>query len=54
MEMRIMLVRLLWNFDVVSTDGAPLWSPEGEMKYKKAFMVWEKSVVNVRLRDVRA
>jgi hypothetical protein len=54
MEMRIMLVRLLWNFDVVSSDGAPVWNPEGEMKYKKAFMVWEKSVVNVRLRDVRA
>ncbi|KAF2241119.1 averantin oxidoreductase [Trematosphaeria pertusa] len=54
MEMRIVLARMLWNFDVISTDGAPLWNPEGEMKYKKAFMVWEKSVVMVRMRDLRA
>ena len=54
MEMRIVLARMLWNFDVISTDGAPLWDPEGEMKYKKAFMVWEKSVVAVRVRDLRA
>lgn len=54
MEMRIMVTRMLWNFDVISTDGAPLWNPEGEMQYKQAFMVWEKSVVMVKLRDMRA
>ena len=54
MEMRIMVARMLWNFDVVSTDGASLWNPEGEMKHKKAFMVWEKSVVMVKVRDLRA
>ncbi|KAH7113266.1 cytochrome P450 [Dendryphion nanum] len=54
MEMRIMIARMLWNFDIVSTDGAPLWNPDGEMKYKQAFMVWEKSVVMVKVRDLRA
>lgn len=49
-----MVVRMLWNFDIVSTDGAPLWNPAGEMKFKKAFMVWEKSIVNVKARDIRA
>ena len=54
MEMRIVVARMLWNFDVVSMDGARLWDPAGEMKYKKAFMVWEKSVVMVKVRDLRA
>ncbi|KAF2122225.1 cytochrome P450 [Lophiotrema nucula] len=53
MEMRIVIARLLWNFDIISTDGAPLWNPEGEMKYKQAFMVWEKSVVMVKIRGLR-
>lgn len=54
MEMRVLIARLFWNFDMISDDGAPLWNPQGEMKYKKAFMVWEKSIVNVRLSDIRA
>ncbi len=35
MEMRLILGRLLWNFDVVSTDGAWQWDPAGEMKNMK-------------------
>ncbi|KAF2732593.1 cytochrome P450 monooxygenase [Polyplosphaeria fusca] len=54
MEMRIVLARMLWNFDIISTDGAPLWNPEGEMKHKKAFMVWEKSIIMVKAHDLRA
>lgn len=54
MEMRIVVARMLWNFDIASTDGALFWDPAGEMKHKKAFMVWEKSVVMVKLRDLRA
>lgn len=53
MEMRIMIARLFWNFDVISVDGAPLWNPAGDMKYKKAFMVWEKSIITVKLHDLR-
>jgi hypothetical protein len=53
MEMRVLLARFFWNFDMVSQDGAPLWDPKGEMQHKLAFMVWEKSVVNVTLKDVR-
>ena len=53
MEMRLVVARLLWNFDVVSTDGAKLWDPAGEMKFKKAFMVWEKQPIMVKLNNVR-
>jgi cytochrome P450 len=35
MEMRLILGRLLWNFDIVSTDGAWQWNPEGEMKHMR-------------------
>lgn len=42
MEMRLILGRLLWNFDVESVDGAWQWDPEGEMKNMRAFMTWEK------------
>lgn len=32
MEMRLILGRLLWNFDIISVDGAWQWDPTGEMK----------------------
>ncbi|KAL4926326.1 cytochrome P450 [Aspergillus undulatus] len=49
MEMRVILARLVWNFDIVSTDGAWQWDPEGEMKNMKAFTTWQKPDLNVRL-----
>ncbi len=52
LEMRIILGRLLWNFDVVSVDGAPNWNPEGEMSRARAFTTWEKPELNMRLRPV--
>jgi hypothetical protein len=53
MEMRLMIAQLLWNFDIKRPDGAPLWDPAGEMKYKRAFMVWEKQPLMLQLKDVR-
>ncbi|KAF2714501.1 hypothetical protein K504DRAFT_445491 [Pleomassaria siparia CBS 279.74] len=44
MEMRMPIVRMLWNFD---RRMAPLWSPEGKTGHKQAFTAWEKSVVMV-------
>ncbi|KAF2666106.1 averantin oxidoreductase [Microthyrium microscopicum] len=53
MEMRVMIARLFWNFDVLSVDGAPLWNPKGDLMYKTAFMVWERSIIMVKLKDLR-
>ncbi|KIW74827.1 hypothetical protein Z517_11597 [Fonsecaea pedrosoi CBS 271.37] len=53
MEMRLILGRLLWHFDIVSSDGAPQWSPEGEMQYMKAYNTWEKPELNVTLKRVQ-
>lgn len=49
MEMRVILARLVWNFDVVSTDGAWQWDPEGEMKHMKAYTTWQKPDLNARV-----
>lgn len=49
MEMRLILGRLLWRFDIVSTDGAWRWEPAGEMRYMRAFNTWEKPELNVKL-----
>jgi cytochrome P450 len=49
MEMRLILARLLWNFDIVSTDGAWRWDPAGEMKHMRAFNTWEKPDLNIKL-----
>ncbi|KAL3477270.1 cytochrome P450 [Aspergillus californicus] len=51
MEMRVILARLIWNFDFVSTDGVWQWDPEGEMKHMKAYTTWQKPDLNVRVRS---
>jgi cytochrome P450 len=53
MEMRIILARLVWNFDVISTDGAWQWDPEGEMKHMKAYTTWQKPDLNARVVRVQ-
>ncbi|KAL5046742.1 hypothetical protein BDW71DRAFT_214514 [Aspergillus fruticulosus] len=53
MEMRIILARLVWNFDVISTDGAWQWDPEGEMKHMKAYTTWQKPDLIARVVRVQ-
>jgi len=53
MEMRLILTRILWNFDLISTDGAWQWNPEGEMKNMRAFMTWEKPDLNCKVVKVQ-
>ncbi|TKA69439.1 hypothetical protein B0A49_03779 [Cryomyces minteri] len=52
LEMRLILGRLLWNFDLVSTDNAWQWDPADEMKNMRAFMTWEKPDLNVKVIPV--
>lgn len=51
--MRIILGRLLWNFDIVSVDGAPNWDPAGEMGKARAFNTWEKPELLCRVVPVK-
>ncbi|KAL5362254.1 cytochrome P450 [Aspergillus floccosus] len=54
MEMRLILTRILWNFDIVSTDGAWQWNPDGEMKHMKAFNTWQKPDINAKVVPIRS
>ena len=51
--MRIILGRLLWNFDIVSADGAPNWNPENEMGRARSFTTWEKPDLILKLTLVK-
>ncbi|KAJ5697820.1 hypothetical protein N7488_011504 [Penicillium malachiteum] len=51
--MRLIVSRLLWHFDIVSTDGAWQWNPAGEMKHMKAYNTWQKPELPVKLVKVR-
>ncbi|KAM0278019.1 hypothetical protein ACHAQH_005388 [Verticillium albo-atrum] len=45
-EMRMLLARLLWNFDLEMMPGGEDWSNQ------KAFVLWEKGNLNVKLTSV--
>lgn len=53
MEMRLILGRLIWNFDIECPDGAEMWNPEGEMKNMRAYMTWEKPDLNIKVSRVQ-
>ena len=53
MEMRLALGYILWHFDIVSIDGAPLWDPEGELRHMRTYMVWDRPPLMVRAVPVQ-
>ena len=53
MEMRLIISRLLWNFDIFSVDGAPDWDPTSQTKHMKVFKTWEKKAIMVKVVDLR-
>ncbi|OCL04417.1 putative Averantin oxidoreductase [Glonium stellatum] len=53
MEMRLVMSHLLWNFDIVSVDGAPEWDPVDQTKHMKVFITWEKKAIMVKVIDLR-
>ncbi|KAF2476266.1 cytochrome P450 [Lindgomyces ingoldianus] len=53
MEMRLAFSRLFWLYDVTTTDGAPDWNMEGQMKNMKAYSTWVKPELNVKVSPVR-
>ena len=53
MEMRLAMSRLFWRYEIESTDGAPDWATEGQMKNMKAYSTWVKPELNVRASPVQ-
>ena len=46
-EMRLILVRVLYNFDFELCDGMDGWAEK-----QKSYLIWYKGPMNVRLRRV--
>jgi hypothetical protein len=53
MEMRLAFSRLFWRYDLTTTDGAPDWTIEGQMKNMKAYSTWVKPELNVKVTSVQ-
>lgn len=56
MEQRLIICRLLWNFDIEldgGEAGAWQWDPAEDFKNMKAFAVWRKPPLMVRLKEVQ-
>ena len=53
LEMRLMLARMIWNFDFVNADDAHEWDLEDNMKNMKAYSTWQKPGLNVRAVRVK-
>lgn len=52
-EMRLVLARTIFNFDLFNADSANDWDPEGDMKHMKAFSTWQKPGLNVTATVVK-
>lgn len=48
-EMRLVMTRLIWNFDIVATDDLKDWDPTDNMKNMRAYSTWEKPQLMVKL-----
>ncbi|KAF9891098.1 hypothetical protein FE257_005034 [Aspergillus nanangensis] len=46
-EMRLVVCRLLWNFEITNADSAIEWEAEDNMKHMKAYSTWQKPGLNV-------
>lgn len=53
LEMRLVLCRLFWNFDITNADNAEAWDAEDNMKNMKAYSTWQKPGLNVTAVEVQ-
>jgi cytochrome P450 len=52
MEMRLVVARMIWNFDLKNADSAWEWDSDGEMKNMKAYSTWQKPELKVTIHRV--
>jgi hypothetical protein len=50
MEMRLVLARMIYSFDVTNADSAEAWNPEDNMKNMKAYSTWQKPDLMVYIK----
>ncbi len=52
MEMRLIMGKLIWNYDMDYTDGYDEWDPKQDSKNVLSWIVWHKPGLNVKLTKV--
>ncbi|PGH20117.1 hypothetical protein AJ80_03685 [Polytolypa hystricis UAMH7299] len=52
LEMRLAASRMIWNFDFEAADDLWEWDPEGDRRHMRAYLMWEKPELNVKLAKV--
>ncbi|KAF2691455.1 cytochrome P450 [Lentithecium fluviatile CBS 122367] len=53
MELRLVMARMIWRFELECADGAKQWDTEGQMKNMKAYSTWVKPELNLRATMVQ-
>jgi cytochrome P450 len=53
MEMRLVLARMIYSFDLSNADSASEWDAEDNMKNMKAYSTWQKPELNVFIKKVQ-
>ncbi|QDS74784.1 hypothetical protein FKW77_001909 [Venturia effusa] len=53
MEMRLVLAKFIYRFDMVNADSAAGWDADGDMKNIKAYSTWQKPPLSVFLTEVK-
>ncbi|KAF2399643.1 cytochrome P450, partial [Trichodelitschia bisporula] len=48
LEMRLVVARVVWNFDLENADEAKEWEPEGNMRNMRAYSTWQKPPLLVK------
>lgn len=51
-EARLIMGRLLWNFDLTPADSMSQWDPAGEMKNMRTFTIWQGIILNITINRV--
>ena len=51
-EMRLVLARTIWGFDLVNADSAVEWDPVDNMRGMKAYSTWQKPGLQVYAKKV--
>jgi hypothetical protein len=53
MEMRLVLTRMLWNFDIKQVDDMHERDPTNDFQNMRAYSTWQKPGLNVYLIPVK-
>jgi len=51
MEMRLVLTRMIWSFDLANADFAKEWDPTNDLENMRAYSTWQKPPLSVFISE---